>query len=643
MDAWQIDANDFNLNSIEGITAVMNPNVDEYLRSTRKFVVVAPKGVGKTLLLKLKSKQYRTSENHVFVPGRELCEKFERHESAFSSEELNKFTTHEQWKILWAITIISVVLRRCDISLPSPLSSIFPDKNSTIEGYLSRLLHHRSELYEYADLYRAELKPLLGELKNSVAVFIDAVDEIFEKHVGSSLKAYEQTGEKRMGALSADVWIGAQLGLLAAIRDIHLCNAHVKVFGTIRLEAFQKETSSLKLQLEDMCTILEYSDDELREIFEANIRLMDTDQLVAPNKTDPMERFLGFTRIPHWRVTDISGNPASEPVFGLILRHTFRRPRELIEMGKALSQLDPAARTPEKVREVITEIGGRLYEQYKLEAIPYWNDQYDLLFGLLKSNVLSRSAVTHIYGDFANINKNGPEHPFCYFYKRGLLGFVRQDRKMGTLIQEFLPAAKHAYEEQGDLVNSSYYLIHPCLETPIAHHTQEFEVDHYNIVGHGYQFSPRAVASLKLAFQTQGKRPLVHYGDHLIDNLSHKFNVNTAFFFACALAVRTKGSTTVSPEDVMSTMEMLVSGGVIRNKMGHSQENTVDYFLRFLTGKKTKDKKDLLKPINQAFHEIGKRPAISCEGNNLVFNLCPPEEINIEAISRTLSTDLRGV
>ena len=74
--------------------------------------------------------------------------------------------------------------------------------------------------------------------------------------------------------LSEQVWINAQLGLMDAVKAVHFANREVRVFATVRVEAFRQSETPLTLQLRDYCSLLEYTKSELRAIFENNIQLM---------------------------------------------------------------------------------------------------------------------------------------------------------------------------------------------------------------------------------------------------------------------------------------------------------------------------------------------------------------------------------
>jgi hypothetical protein len=74
--------------------------------------------------------------------------------------------------------------------------------------------------------------PRLRAIKAPLAIFIDGVDEYFNKHVEVLNVSPSVTGE-----LSPNVWYFAQLGLVEVAYQLRRTNHHLKVFAAVRKEA----------------------------------------------------------------------------------------------------------------------------------------------------------------------------------------------------------------------------------------------------------------------------------------------------------------------------------------------------------------------------------------------------------------------
>jgi hypothetical protein len=178
-------------------------------------------------------------------------------------------------------------------------------------------------------------------------VFIDNIDEYFEDFLASDLI---DTEEQR--AIYRSYWHFAQVGIALAARGLHAINNHVKIFVSIRKEVFQRTFlgNPLGLQLAGSALDLHYAREDLIEIIRKNIEVERKRSLAEPQARDPWVRFFGqdATKIVHQSTGD------EEDVVALWIRHTFRRPRDIVFIGRDLAAIDPRRRTRETVRGQIT-------------------------------------------------------------------------------------------------------------------------------------------------------------------------------------------------------------------------------------------------------------------------------------------------
>src|SRR5206468_11031860 len=129
-----------------------------------------------------------------------------------------------------------------------------------------------------------------------VAIFIDGVDEYFNKHVEGFPSHPSVTGE-----LSPNVWHFAQLGLVEVAYQLRRINHHVKVFAAVRKEAYSRlaRTTVMSQQYRGSAVDIAYSPPSLREIFVNNVRQMKADLMVDADlfRREPLRAFLGRTAV----------------------------------------------------------------------------------------------------------------------------------------------------------------------------------------------------------------------------------------------------------------------------------------------------------------------------------------------------------
>jgi hypothetical protein len=206
---WQIDADNISPNSINtgrlSDFLVINEPIREFLdvdTSNRKLFVVGPKGLGKTLLLKVKSQRYRDEQSgFTFIPETELVSKFTNLGVSFSQRELAAFGTLEIWTKLWELALLTAILRRAGAPLPPPILAVLHNASS-LPNILGALLSERGKLprlYNYVHTY---LGPAVRDLRSShgitqLAFFIDNVDEALQDHTGLHLRAPQAYGSTR--------------------------------------------------------------------------------------------------------------------------------------------------------------------------------------------------------------------------------------------------------------------------------------------------------------------------------------------------------------------------------------------------------------------------------------------------------------
>src|SRR5215510_11368813 len=113
-----------------------------------------------------------------------------------------------------------------DLRVNPRLASLVTDDqlHGVIDHFVRLLDLTPSELQRCGTDTDGHLVPRLRALKTPVAIFIDGVDEYFNKHVEDPRAHPSVTGE-----LSPQVWAFAQLGLVEVAYQLRRINHHLKV------------------------------------------------------------------------------------------------------------------------------------------------------------------------------------------------------------------------------------------------------------------------------------------------------------------------------------------------------------------------------------------------------------------------------
>jgi hypothetical protein len=493
--SWTIDANDidkdFDRVNIEKIL-VKTSEIDKFLtkhRDTNKYFVIGPKGIGKTLLLKLKSKMCRDI-GYQCIPKTTLCEKLTNLSVSLSADDLNKFKNKATWEKIWELAIYILILRRFEILMPKEIVNTIGEECEDLWSILFNLLQRRNKIDEIHSQVGLWLRPKVLKLQQEinvgqVAIFIDNIDEAFDTHVGNSLK------NAHLGTAMLDerVWINAQTSILSVARSICQSNPHIHIYLAIRSEAYNNYNEPLSLQLRDNCIFLEYTKEEVKDIFLKNIKDTSKIDLCEPNNPDLIRRLAGIDYINNRFVVDQNGEKVKEHLFDFIYRHTFGRPREIVEMGKNISEIPVGKRTEEAIYNKINEVSKLLFEQLKRETIPFFREDVFREFCFkIETNIFSIKKAREVFHeireefDFDNVNS--------YLYRLGILGVPKY--KEPTFYQSFLPVAQYSLNDTTEVPEFQYFFLHPATysEMKSIHMSLSNFFNQHNIVGYDQVFDP---------------------------------------------------------------------------------------------------------------------------------------------------------
>ena len=289
MRAWTVDADDIRVaEDFDESLLYRTPEIDTFLTPDRddKFIVIGTKGFGKTLLLKAKRVLYQRDGQATCLPTGNLLDK-PIGDKIFGRESIALFSASPlPWSKVWLSAIALAVLKHVGndegLDVGPRLAALVADRqlHSVIDHFVRLLDFTPSELQRAATDTDGHLVPRLRALNSPLALFIDGIDEYFNKHVEDVPASPSVTGE-----LSPNVWFFAQLGLVEVAYQLRRINHHLKIFAAIRKEAYARlpQRTAMVQQYRGSAVDIVYSPEALHEIFVNNVRLVRTERMVRPD------------------------------------------------------------------------------------------------------------------------------------------------------------------------------------------------------------------------------------------------------------------------------------------------------------------------------------------------------------------------
>ena len=508
MRAWTVDADDIRVaEDFSESLLHRTPEIEGFLRSDRddKFIVIGTKGFGKTLLLKAKRILYQREGRAVCLPTGALLDK-PIGDKIFSRELLAFFVLSPlPWSKIWLTAICLATLKHLGaisgLKVGPGLASLIGDEQlqGVIDHFVRLLEFTPSELQRCGADTDGHLVPRIRAATSPVAIFIDGVDEYFNKHVEGPTSHPSVTGE-----LSPNIWHFAQLGLVEVSYQLRRINHHIQVFAAVRKEAYARlaKTTVMAQQYRGSAVDISYSRQSLREIFLNNVRLLKSDAMVKPERlrADPLEAFLGQTTVTDAYTREEEGS------FEFIYRHTLLRPRDLMTIGQRLAALPPYERRSElRFKQVVHQAATEIAYEYLAEIAPHLgNLELEQLLLRLPSNVLTREQIETVFLEHSIATGGEEKHVFCALYRVGLLGYVHYDRVRGEWAQHFLRPGEATLEPDGMLPQATHYLLHPVLHDVIGRLNPAYlqHIHRDNIVGYGRPWRETESAARAISVQT---------------------------------------------------------------------------------------------------------------------------------------------
>lgn len=491
MRAWTVDADDIRVaEDFDAALLHRTPEIEEFLSlGGDKFVVIGTKGFGKTLLLKAK-RVLAQRGGVVCLPEYGLLDK-PIGDKVFGQEAVALYAGSPLWwSKVWLISIALATLKRLDkidgLDINARLTNLVADRNlvGVVDHFVRLLDLSPSDLQRCANDTDGHLVPRLRAVKVPVSIFVDSVDEYFNKHVETRGSRSSAAGE-----IDPNIWYFSQLGLVEVGYQLRRINHHLKIFAAVRKEAFLRlpESTVMSQQYQGSAVDIVYSIESLCEIFVNNIRREPASRLVLPDrvKDDPIAAFFGTTHVTHGYTGE------REELFDYVCRHTLLRPRDFMTIGQRLSAMKPVERVEEhRLKVTVNAAATDIAHEYLREIAPYLGDlDLQKVFARIPGHILTRDEVESLFcehNDDVGSLPGAEQHVFCALYKAGLLGWLETDMVDGTRRQRFLRPGEGTFAPDGELPRSTHYLLHPVLSQIIArlNHAYAERIDRVNVVGY---------------------------------------------------------------------------------------------------------------------------------------------------------------
>jgi hypothetical protein len=405
-----------------------------------QFILVASKGMGKTTLMRLKREQLQNDHSGItLIPNNNETDTVSL-PSMVHNSLLRGLQDEEYWLALWQTAImVSVIVssnvsaevasrqratkKVADFALPQMIIDDLIDalqeerparqKPSEILDSLLKFSKVDFDIFRRADM--AQLTFIFRDvIASGCAVFIDSLDQELETKFPGDI----------------EVWRFGQLGLLRAAWEINRLNNHVKVFVSVRQEAWASYKAPVKNNIVGSTIILRYSDKDLKVIFEKAIEKNDGPYSI--------EEFIGFRTINNIYLN------RPEDVFEFLKRHTVGTPRWFVMLGSRIATIrdtrgvitDPEllAAHELEIAETVNDYSAKLAEEFLDSEMRMFfmgsepTRQVKLLLGSVQSTVLTLPNLQRLSERYLSVNQHGMRHPFCLLLNLGLLGFAERNQ-----------------------------------------------------------------------------------------------------------------------------------------------------------------------------------------------------------------------
>jgi serine/threonine protein kinase len=470
--AWASDANQIDIGALKDLT-FKNAVVREFLEGEGKHFVSGSKGLGKTLLLTYKrsilSDHYQAPANHErqkiaaavrFIPeGRPYLDLMGDLPSVDQTRIELLSRLHECkriWSFSFRMSIVSyhpALVEAFDIEdlapLPRGLRGLLDGRPVEPTMVIKELLSLTfRQINQILDAMEGPLERRLRSLHSGTFIFVDKLDQALRR-------------------LPRAAWVNMQAGMIEAAWDMMNANRHVKIFATIREEAFSAYESDIKANLYGATSTIRYTKPDLLDLLE---------KLTHYYESLSLRDFILLDTVQSGR------SARSEGAFDFLYRHTLGRPRDLVILASEISRSRRTLDERTFVGLVQDTSAGLLVANVFDEMRVFLEvlcdrDKRARFFALLPYDVLTYDEVIAAWCSFHGVDRDYFDahgrhaddvyHPFRELFECGLLGVLGPDQTGDGLVQRFRQPHDPVMGSRHDLPRSRYYLLHPSLRAVI--------------------------------------------------------------------------------------------------------------------------------------------------------------------------------
>jgi serine/threonine protein kinase/class 3 adenylate cyclase len=482
LESWASDANQIDIRALEDIT-FKNSVVHEFLDSGNKHFVSGSKGLGKTLLLTYKrfllSEQYQTGAVKFVPEGRPYLDMMGDLPS-MSQAGIDLMTALDRCKRIWGFGFrLSAVSHH-----PALISKADNEDLQRFPRRLRALLEGRQA--EPTMVVKELLSLSVGQINR----VIDETENFLEHKIRSfhsGMYMFVDKLDQALRQLPREAWVHMQAGMIEAAWDLMNTNRHIKIFATIREEAFASYQSDIKTNLFGATSTLRYSKHDLRELLE---------KLTFFYEQLPLRDFVILD------VVSTTRGIQSEAAFDFMARHTLGRPRDLVIVASEISR-HRRSLDERSFKRIVQETSASMLVANVFDEMRVFlevlcdRDQRTRFLATLPYNVLTHNEVVDLWCRFHGVEReyydlHGHDaaeayHPFRELYDCGLLGVVARDPGSGRRTQRFRQPHDAVAGSQRQLPRSREYLLHPALEALVVRLTAggSFTAFRHVVIGHG--------------------------------------------------------------------------------------------------------------------------------------------------------------
>lgn len=343
MCIWSVEADIFDFNS-ETILDILYRNnyVDSFMNAEDSMGIAACKGMGKTFLLKSKRiRMMKDDKSILTLPKNRMVDS--SGPITLDKMHISFLSSYSNWVSIW-IFCISVYLlsleefkqlciteiEKYKTILSTTILELLDINYIGIFNVLHVVISQKSKKV-LNEIVKASsiLFNIIQKIQTPVAIFVDKLEEPFNRGYYS----IPGSTHSAQGNYNSSIWAYAQLSFAEAVYLLYSSRNHIKIFYSIRKEALYRgeEISTEYQKLRYRIISLKYSKQDLYNMFCLYILNEDNSELCCPEfiEVNPIKALVGIDTISH-------RSGSNEHVWNYIYRHTFQRPRDIMEMCQSI-------------------------------------------------------------------------------------------------------------------------------------------------------------------------------------------------------------------------------------------------------------------------------------------------------------------